>query len=720
MKKMVVLFALVLFCVLAKDAFATESARNLSRADQSVCDTRLKQLTDGVDSDFYVSVKGNDQWSGRLMTKNSTGTDGPFRTFERARNAVRELKKSPNGSDKPIIVTVGGGIYELDKTLTFEQQDGGSDKNPVIWKAQKGEEVRLIGGKFLPKVKQVKDENIKKLFRADVRNKIVQIDLKAAGISEYGSPKGGGIEPFFNNKPMRISRYPNDGFMTITGLGKDNTHEKNVRGTKGIKEGVFQTDDKRILEWKNEKEIWVHGYWFWDWGEDRHKVASIDPDTLMIKVEPPYHIYGYRNKQWFYAFNLLSEIDQPGEYYIDRESGILYFYPPEKVRRNSVAVSLLQNIIIMSNVSNMIFAGFTIEASRGSGISVNGGSGDLIAGCCVRNVTGTAISVSGSNQSIFGCHLYQLGSTGISVSGGDRKTLTAGRCCVINNDIHDYALINRVYRPGITVSGVGNLIAHNRVSDAPHMGMGFGGNDHLIEYNEIYNVCFESNDAGAIYTGRNWTMRGNVLRYNYLHDISGFRNRGCVGIYLDDMFSSADMIGNLFVNVTRAAMIGGGRDCHIVNNIFINCKPSLHVDARALGWCNDHADGWLKEAKEKGTISGIKFKDPPYSEKYPALAHILDKEPKAPEGNVIARNIAVGGTWDSNKSGQWQGTSIEKKALPYLEMKDNFVQGDPMFVDAAKGDYRLKPDSPALKLGFKQIPFDKIGLFKHPYAVKRK
>ena len=235
------------------------------------------------------------------------------------------------------------------------------------------------------------------------------------------------------------------------------------------------------------------------------------------------------------------------------------------------------------------------------------------------------------------------------------------------------------------------------------MAIGFGGNDHVIEFNEIHSVCYESNDAGAIYAGRNWTMRGHVIRYNYLHHINGFEGRGCVGVYLDDMFASAAIAGNVFYKVTRAAFIGGGRDCTIENNIFVDCNPALHVDARALGWAQAITPtNGSRKAQEKGTISGIAYNKPPYSERYPALVNILDDEPKAPKGNVIARNICLGGKWDD----------IEEIARPYLTMKDNLVDEDPLFVDAAKLDFRLKEDSPAFKLGFKPIPIEKIGLYK--------
>ena len=112
---------------------------------------------------------------------------------------------------------------------------------------------------------------------------------------------------------------------------------------------------------------------------------------------------------------------------------------------------------------------------------------------------------------------------------------------------------------------------HNLIDNAPHQAIGFAGNDHLIELNEIHTVCYESNDAGAIYAGRDWTMRGTAIRHNYFHDISGFEGRGCVGVYLDDQFSGTEVFGNLFYKVTRAAMIGGGRDCTIANNIFVDC-----------------------------------------------------------------------------------------------------------------------------------------------------
>jgi len=90
-------------------------------------------------------------------------------------------------------------------------------------------------------------------------------------------------------------------------------------------------------------------------------------------------------------------------------------------------------------------------------------------------------------------------------------------------------------------------------------------------------------------------MRGTVIRHNYLHHIHGFQGRGCMGIYLDDMYCGTAIFGNVFYDVTRAAYIGGGRDNSIENNLFVDCRPSVHVDSRALGWAHQWSDDWIKE-----------------------------------------------------------------------------------------------------------------------------
>jgi hypothetical protein len=650
-----------------------------------------------------VAQNGNDAWSGELSEPNAAGTDGPFKTIERARDAIRAMKTAGGLPRGGVIVQIHGGTYYLEKTLEFTAEDSGMAEAPIVYSGFANEEVRLVGGKFVNNFAAVQDAAVLERLDPAAREHVVQADLKALGIANFGSPSGDGLELFFNEQPMTLSRWPNEGFVRIVDLVEKDEHK--IHGIPGSKVGKFIYDGDRPNRWIGEKDAWLHGYWFWDWSDQRQKIESIASEKSILAVVPPYHGYGYRKGQWYYAFNVLAELDSPGEWYLDRETGILYFWPPAPVAEGRTVVSVLDNNLVAKDVSHWTVRKVTFEASRNTAVSVSGGAHNRIAACVIRNVGGAAVGINDSPDScVYGCDMYQMGKGGISLTGGNRTTLTSANLVAENNHIHHYSRWSRMYNAAIALHGVGNRAVHNLIHDAPHMAIAFGGNDHVIEFNEIHNVCEESNDAGAMYAGRDWTMRGQVIRYNYLHQINGFEAKGCVGVYLDDMFASASIHGNIFHQVTSAAFIGGGRDNTVENNVFVDCSPALHIDARALGWAYETADNWIKEEKEKGTISGIAYNKPPYSVRFPQLINIMNDEPKAPKGNLIARNICVGGRWDD----------VEEKARGYQTFQDNLLNVDPHFVDAANKDFRLKDDSPAWKLGFKPIPVDKIGPYQNP------
>ena len=163
------------------------------------------------------------------------------------------------------------------------------------------------------------------------------------------------------------------------------------------------------------------------------------------------------------------------------------------------------------------------------------------------------------------------------------------------------------------------------------------------------------------------------------------------------MLCGTIIYGNVFYRVTRAAFIGGGRDNIVENNIFVECNPAVHVDARAMGWASYHVNTTMVER-----LNRVPYKKPPWSERYPELVNILEDEPAAPKGNRIIRNVCWRGKW----------LEIEGKAKPYVRFEENLIDQNPLFVDAEKMDFRLRPDSPAYKIGFKPIPFEKIGLYR--------
>ncbi len=156
----------------------------------------------------------------------------------------------------------------------------------------------------------------------------------------------------------------------------------------------------------------------------------------------------------------------------------------------------------------------------------------------------------------------------------------------------------------------------------------------------------------------------------------------------------------VFYQVTRAAFIGGGRDCTIENNIFVDCHRALHIDARAMNWASDHV----------GTTMTDRLKAMPYDSdlwrrRYPKLVNVLDDEPAAPKGNLVARNLFIGGRWDD----------VYKEARPYVTFTDNYVEQENVHLETLPDTARLQADAKAHIPGFEPIPVGKIGLYKDKY-----
>lgn len=151
-------------------------------------------------------------------------------------------------------------------------------------------------------------------------------------------------------------------------------------------------------------------------------------------------------------------------------------------------------------------------------------------------------------------------------------------------------------------------------------------------------------------------------------------------------------------------MLGGGRDNVLANNVFAYCGRAIHLDARGVG--DNHSNS--KTLHDR--LKAVNHDRPPYSRRYPALARILRDEPGKPKGNVIERNICVGGSWDV-----FYLSRSQEFVRSLVKLENNLTESDPGFVAPKKGDFRLRKGSPALKLGFKPIPFGKIGLYRDEY-----
>ncbi len=642
----------------------------------------------------HVALEGNDAWTGTAVT-HAAGTDrGPLATLAAARDRVRTMLASES-PPADIRVVIHGGTHQLAEPLALAAADSGTTRTRVTWESAPSERVVLTGGRRVGGFKPVRGAGVVARIPEAARPHVLEADLKAAGVADAGTFAGSDqrLEVFVNDVCQPIARWPNDGFATIGELLGDRPMTDG--GLPGNSVGKFTADIDRLPAWLHEPDGWLFGYFFWDWSDSRQRIKAVDPAARSIELEEPHTTY--RSGQRFYGFNMLCELDHPGEWCVDREHGVLYLWPPEGFT-GEATVTLLDHVLVCDGVSRVTFRGFVLEGSRGTLVTITGGEAVTIGGCRLRNAGGWGVDVQGgSGHAVLGSDLHDLGAGGVRLVGGDRPRLIPAGHRAENNHIHHYARLQRTYRPAVEIQGVGNRAAHNLIHDAPHNGILLGGNDHEIELNHIRDVCQETGDVGAFYMGRDWSMRGTVIRHNRFEDIVAPGRLGAMGVYLDDCASGITIVGNFFRNAGRSAFIGGGRDNLVENNLFVNGEPAVEVDARGIGWFAPTVvpGGYMRQKLDE-----MPWQSPTWTNRYPEIARLLEEAPQMPRNVVVRRNVSTGGTW----------ATIEPAAGASVTFEHNLIDADPRFVDAAAGDYRLADDSPAWEIGFRRIPLERIGL----------
>ena len=659
------------------------------------------------------------------------GSDGnpgtkakPFATLERARGAVRELKRGARFPKRGLTVWLRGGDYVRTKPLELAPEDSGTPEAPIIWRSYKHESVRLLGGRRLAGFQITTDPAVLSRLDEKARGHVVQLNLRALGITDFGEMRSRGFgrpasvahcELFHGGRPMTLARWPNEGeFARIAGYPAGYTDEHG--GQLGaLTNGFYYTGD-RPRRWQDTGDLWVHGYWAYDWANSYEKVARLDVGRRLVITAPPYGHYGFRTDQRIYFLNVLEELDQPGEWFLDRRSGMLYFWPPENdgttmregerpspgaSRSPETILSLLnQPLLKLTGVSHVNFHGLTLEATRANAVEIRGGTNNRIAACLIRNIGNSGVVISGGfGHGVVACDIEDTGDGGVDMSGGDRQTLAQGGHFVENCHFQRQGRWSKCYVPAVHMVGVGLRASHNLIHDHPHCAILYTGNEHLIEFNEIHHIALETGDVGAIYSGRDWTYRGNRIRYNFIHHTGGV-GMGSMGVYMDDCVSGTEVFGNVFYKVHWAMFIGGGRDHQVENNLFVDCDPAVRIDGRGL----DKSPVWFNMVYDFMKKQLAAVPQPLYRERYPAInaldPYYATSNGVPPEGNVIAHNVCVGKWLEVD----WHAQS------DLLKLQDNYVGEDAGVTAPEKMDFRIKKDSAVWRTGFKPIPVEQIGL----------
>ncbi len=666
---------------------------------------------------YYVSNLGSDE--------NPGGEDMPFASFHRAQLQIRTLLNAGAMPPGGVTIVLKEGTYALKTPLVFTKRDSVRDLSwrsdglvtSVNWTGEG--EVKLIGGDEIPLTafSAVTDQNVLNRLPEAARPFVQQVDLKAFEIKEFetmgdvthgAAPFG---EVFFRGKPMTLARWPNNGWATTTAI----VDRGGKAGDAEAKDGIFEYDPQVVPaeRWKVEEGVWLQGFWSHDWYDEIIRVKAVDKEKKAVELCSAQSRYGLGASQQtnaghrrFRVLNCLEELDAEGEWFVDAKTGILYCWLPplqkDELATGSIIYSRMREPLVQLNGCNHVtLNNLTIGYTLGGGILVRGDH-NLVSQCRVENTGDYGIDLEGKTNLIMECVIRQTGTYGISMNGGDLKSLEESDNRIAYSLICETGRWQMAYSAGVKLQGVGNSLKNSELRDFPHYAVMYSGNNHGIAENEIYHACLETSEASALYTTRDWGSWGNILRHNYIHDISGLNGMG-MGIYLDDCDSGDSIIGNVFTNVPTAVFIGGGRNNIVRNNIFINCSVALYMDDRGrenVKWNTDGTDDWDLEAK----LKAVNYQQQPWSVRYPQLVGIMKDRPEWPLYNEASRNVIAGGA----------GFVMKEELKPLLKTEENWFtdeESDTNNIDWARIDLSLrglqiiKARIPA----FEEIPFQKIG-----------
>ena len=653
---------------------------------------------------FFVSPSGNDGWSGRLAAPNAAATDGPVATLAKARDLVRGLKAG-GGLTKPVEVILRGGFYALSKPLEFAPADSGTEACPVTYRAYPGEKPVISGGRTLGPWQLVDGVN-GKLWKMSLP------DAKTGGTWQFNA--------LFVNGERRVrARIPNKGsFLRTDGP----TAKGDSRGF------YFHKGD--VQEWDNLRDVLFVAYHSWE--TSLHHVRDVDTEANIVTFrEPaPWPMGRWERHQRYYVENVFEGLDEPGEWYLNRTTGTLHYYPrpgekPDQVE--TVAPVVTSTLIRLAGdpekgeyVEHLHFRGLSFQHTNADLRRIrNPGQGEIyqpamimavglrhssIQGCEVAHTGAHALWMASGceDNRVQQCHLHDLNGGGVYLGGGwgVNEAKPVQRIVVDNNFIHDGGhLFHGAHGVWIGRSSY-NGVTHNEISNFDYSGISCGwswgfqpssANHNNLDYNHIHHLSNGEglSDMGAIYTLG--VSPGTTERYNHCHDIFNYANvsHGS-GLYPDEGSSEILMENNVVYRVrTCPLFMHYGADCIVRNNVL------------AFG-----GEGQLRRCRED------------------KRCHY------AAEGNIVYGDVPemlVGpwknGDWKVGRNVYWSTAGAPTFAGMDFETWQVFgkaegsIVADPLFVDPQAGDFRLQPNSPALKLGFKPIDLSNTGLQGDPAWV---
>lgn len=681
---------------------------------------------------YYVAPNGRDAWPGTLAAPNAAGTDGPFARLARARDAIRQLKSQSGATvPRPIKVLVRGGKYFLDEPLVFGPEDSGTQQFPVTYAAYPGETPILSGGHkvtgWQPYKGKILQASIpegaggKWKFRELFYHGKCQFRASAPKAFDPLDPLRGGWTVMEGGEGSRLLAFKYKAGSFSRHWAKPTEAEANV--FTGSNEGPNAIALEVINNIIPIKSL----------DEQKRVVTLVHSATQFVPPAfPGNQPQLFASNHRYRIENVLDELTEPGEWCWHSDEGRLYFWPPDDaVATSETVVPVLNDLIALRGTSHVNISGMTLTETNGGDNYFPEGLDGLGAmfGTPGWKYCGDAVQLEGTHHCrIEKNRFLNIGGNAIFLKGPCRRNLIcgnemdhvgAGGVClagkrgeigkeqyprfneVLRNRIHRTGVMN-FYSVGIFLAlSEGNVVGHNSIREVPHHAINLGntGRSHnIVEYNEIHDACLQINDTAAINCwmeadARDEPRQGHIIRHNLIVDSRES------GIYLDNSASNCLVYGNVILRFPYWGIIlHGGKNNVVENNIVIASRKPCATNIRA----------------DSAAVANYDL----YAECTPGMAAFSG-------GNRVCYNIFCNGEtvmYESYKRPDREWAQLDSNlifnadnAKAYLASRQqggyelHSLIADPMFVDPEHDDYRLKPESPALRLGFQPIDVSQMG-----------
>lgn len=675
---------------------------------------------------LYVAPDGKPSGDGSIGS--------PFQSVEAARDAIRDLKTSAGLPQDGVEIVIRGGDYTLSESLVLDYRDSGTASSPVVYRAADDAQVRFFGGAVLPvsAFTPVEDAGfLNRLVDQDARDKILVVDLSALGITDLGElcPHGWNLEPpdrvapamlTIGGQRMTLARWPNAGeespYLDQRGQSVDllgmasyveviDPGPARPAGSWWLDStfmntgGTFRVEFDRMKHWHQPDSVYLDGILAatWEWTYNRIASVNLEEKTITLARGEKSGLGVKLKSSHFHFENVPEEMDVPGEYFIDRENGRLYVYPPDGYERKTFVLSSLADPLIdIRGASHIRFKGIRFDTGRHLGIRIDGGKNIEIDHCTIANFTLGGADLDGEDHRVANCEIVGNGGFGVLLKGGNLRTLVPGNNRVENCRIHDFGWDQKSQIPGVWINGVGNKALHNEIYDAPHFGIRVAkANDTLIEGNEIHHLPnYHKLDGGALYiiSSSNPERRGNVVKNNYFHHVPSN------GVYVDNLTMGVLVEGNVFYDVASlgatfsAIKFNSGGQNIARSNVIVDClRPIIMSDYALKNVFDSQIDKWRQTVAKFAPI----IDEDPHG-KYPDfrefLTFVTDDDFKYSK-SYVENNLIVNREVAIDPSCAGDGV-LDK--IGTLVLSGNWVtEEDPGFVNYADRDLELLPGAKA-------------------------